>query len=94
MTRDKRLLAAIVLFVVVGLLCYVDLTITIDHLSAWKSGDWATFGERYSVDVSQVLSGNCYDCWPTRPHQWTLIWVPLFFIALALTIFCWWKPKS
>ena len=93
MRRDWRLVLAFFFLVVGCALSLVMYQTSVDWAIAFGSGDWTEFGRKYSVNVTDVMKPNCFDCQPFNTNRWADLGPVFLALAAAIVAYAWWKPK-
>ncbi|KHS48752.1 MULTISPECIES: hypothetical protein [Novosphingobium] len=96
MQRDRRLLAALLLFLVSLLTGAVQAWIVNAYVRSAISGGWESFADFFGLDApAKGPAAYCIDfCGPELPFMAGWIAIGAFVSGLMILAFAWWKPKA
>lgn len=96
MQRDRRLFAALLLFIVSLSAGAVQAWIVNAYVRSAMSGGWDSFADFFGVDApARGPDAYCIDfCGPELPFTAGWLAVGAFVCGLALVARAWWKPKA
>lgn len=96
MNRDRRLLAAMLFFLVALSALLVQAWVVRLYLNAAIMGNWSWFGSKFHVAIPPFGPNKfCFDyCAPDLPFVAGWIGIASFIFGLLLLCLAWWKPKK
>ena len=96
MKRDRRLLIALMIFVISLVACVVQAWVTALYIDAAVTGNWTWFARTFSVAApASAPEVFCFDhCAPEIPFLAGWVSIAAFTAACAMLAHAWWKPRT
>jgi hypothetical protein len=95
MRRDRRLAAAIVLFVLSAVGAGYQVVVVRLFMTAAVMGQWDHFVRTFSVELPYRPNAACFDyCAPDVPFMAGWLAIAGSALGLGLVAHAWWRPKA
>ena len=96
MTRDRRLLIAMLLFAGSLTAWAVQVWITALYINASIMGNWTWFADTFSLEAPATGPNEfCFDsCAPNLPFVAGWIGIGAFLAGWIVLAYAWWKPRT
>ena len=95
MRRDRRLAAAIALFVLSAIAAAWQTIVINAFINTAVMGGWEHFAQTFGVEMPYGPNQVCFDyCAPDLPFLAGWVSIASFALGLALVVLAWWRPRA